>query len=276
MVSFKIGIKRARKNAHLTQEKLVEEYNNLFATDDCSSKETITIDSVKKWESGQTVPRSKELIRLCELFGCDMSYLFNQSGYSTHDLSFICSQTGLTEEAVKVLKRIASSNRRTGYSDIISVILEEDFNLEYLLSLLSRRLSYSKGKEIHPEIIEIDGEHYFSNFHEYDQFLRDNTLPIEIDGGNFQARKDNLLSSLIQNAIAERLNHLSAEYLKRQKPSSELEKEYKDFIHTLSTKQFHGELTEEEARRICDLWFSGQEIEWSDCNGINSATRKQL
>lgn len=40
------------------------------------------------------------LVKYCNLYGCDMDYLFGKMGNKTHDLKFICEFMGLSEDTV--------------------------------------------------------------------------------------------------------------------------------------------------------------------------------
>lgn len=90
MTSFKDGFKRARKGMGLTQEQFANKYH-------------FTLASVKKWEQGKATPEADTLALLCEIFNCDMSYLFNQIDLRTHDLQYVHDMTGLSHEAIEYL-----------------------------------------------------------------------------------------------------------------------------------------------------------------------------
>lgn len=98
MISFKDGFKRARKGTGLSQDGFAKKYN-------------FSPPTVRKWEQGKAVPEYDTLVYLCEIFQCDMSYLFNQIDLPTHDLQFIYEQTGLSELAVEKLAAIHKSSK---------------------------------------------------------------------------------------------------------------------------------------------------------------------
>lgn len=108
MISFKDGFKRARKELKLTQEEFATKYNYSLST-------------VKKWEQGKAVPEVKTLEHLCEVFQCDLSYLFYQIDLTNHDLQFIHDATGLSQEAIEMLiqsKEVSEKQDR----DIFAVV----------------------------------------------------------------------------------------------------------------------------------------------------------
>lgn len=98
MISFKDGFKRARKGTGLSQDGFAKKYN-------------FSPPTVRKWEQGKAVPEYDTLVYLCEIFQCDMSYLFNQIDLPTHDLQFIYEQTGLSKVAVEKLAAIHNGSR---------------------------------------------------------------------------------------------------------------------------------------------------------------------
>ena len=56
-----------------------------------------SIDTIQNWEQGKTWPTMEDFLLLCDHFHCDADYLVGRIGTKTHDLNFICSETGLSE-----------------------------------------------------------------------------------------------------------------------------------------------------------------------------------
>lgn len=118
MFSFKDGFKKARERTGLSQEKFAEKYN--FST-----------PSIKKWEQGSAVPRADTLSLLCEIFDCDISYLFNQIEVPTHELQFIHDVTGLSEDAIyflRALKEADSAQSGEILAAVNALLSEQDFD----------------------------------------------------------------------------------------------------------------------------------------------------
>lgn len=105
MRSFKNGFKRARKEAGYTQKTFSEAFR-------------VSIDTVKNWEQGRSVPEVCTIEQLCDFFKCDMDYLFNQIKCRTHDAQFICEYTGLSQEAVMLLHYLSRNDAPKVHSDI--------------------------------------------------------------------------------------------------------------------------------------------------------------
>ena len=194
MISFKEGFKRARKSTGLSQAEFADKYH-------------FSLPSVKKWEQGKAVPESETLISLCEIFKCDMSYLFYQIELPTHDLQFVHEQTGLTMAAIKKIGRIYVDNPE--YSDVISALME-DSNFEYLLYLISKRFSYSiPSEDIKPIIEEKDGVTHIKNAKQFHESLNKKEVKISLDGAILMAQKKNLLDSLISSALTDRMQNMA-------------------------------------------------------------------
>src|SRR5699024_1621487 len=77
-------------------------------------------ESVRNWEQGRSVPEWGTVTTICNMFGCDMDALFNNIPCSTHDIDFICKETGLSEKTVQKLQYIKS---HTTYITVIDFLL---------------------------------------------------------------------------------------------------------------------------------------------------------
>lgn len=124
---LKEGLKRARKDAGFTQAELAE-------------KLKVTLKTIQNWEQNVkagTLPTMGQLLQLAEFYDCDLDYLTGRIDCKTHDLQFIHDQTGLSEEAIKKLQRIAFTDRATGNSQALSFMIE-DPDFHYLLALMSQ------------------------------------------------------------------------------------------------------------------------------------------
>lgn len=84
----------------------------------------VSRQTVIEWEKGRATPKSDCLIALCNLYDKDMDYFIGRLEEPTHDIKFICDQTGLSIRAVLKLKQKKRSNRM--YSQILSWLLESN------------------------------------------------------------------------------------------------------------------------------------------------------
>lgn len=220
LYSLKEGLKRARKEAGLTQEGLAETMG-------------VHIKTVMNWEQGIAEPSLGTLMDLTELYHCDLDYLTGRLDQKTHDLQFIHDQTGLSEKAIEKLQsfmtepdwdqmerdfiesapeipeeKIHDSIQRQreswetsparDYSEIISLLIE-DLNAEYLLSLITKRVKgYQPQRRsdrplTHKELTQDD-------------------LWIDLDGQRILTHKRNMLDSLIQSEVASMIPVITETY----------------------------------------------------------------
>lgn len=128
-ITFGKQLKKIRKQRNYkTQRALAEALCNsryvCWKGSDIDSIET----SIKRYESGNQVPKINTIISLCDFLHCDMDYLFGRISEPTHDVHFISEKTGLNEDSVEILmkwnknndSKILSENGLTdGYSGYI-------------------------------------------------------------------------------------------------------------------------------------------------------------
>ena len=69
---------------------------------------TYSEKTVRDWEKGNTKIPTEGLIKLAEIFECDINYLIGKYKHRTKEATDICEATGLSEEAVKVLQKEAA------------------------------------------------------------------------------------------------------------------------------------------------------------------------
>lgn len=223
------GLKRARrhynedksKELRITQEALAERLG-------------VSLKTVMNWEQGQAIPSVETLMKLAEIYNCDLDYLTGRLDLKTHDLQFIHDQTGLSEGAIQKLKNIiadpeydklAELFRKDGipediitaqiektrvryensiireYPHIISLLLE-DINAEYLLSLITRRVRDYPPRKNKGQLTD----------KEYTEWITRNDYKIELDGQTIFIQKRNLLDSLIQSEVASMIPMITETY----------------------------------------------------------------
>ena len=78
---IKNAVRHYRERAGLTQLRLSEAVK-------CS------IDSVRRWESGQREPRASEIVRLCEVLGVSEAELLNGPAEETREFTLIYDREG--------------------------------------------------------------------------------------------------------------------------------------------------------------------------------------
>lgn len=70
-----------------------------------SKKCNVSRSTVIKWEKGESFPELNSMLKLCNLYDCELGYLLCESGYENgkRETTDICKATGLSQEAVKTL-----------------------------------------------------------------------------------------------------------------------------------------------------------------------------
>lgn len=157
--------KKRKEELKLTQEEF-------------GKKLGVTRYVVSGWENGTTQkpPDAIQLNLLCDLFNCDIGYLIGEFECETAVEEFIQIETGLTEEAIKVLLYMQNKNqqhetdisRTNSLSELYSTFIEDTELSRFLLigSVNGHRFDFSiKDMLIHEAEI-------FGNNPEYLNFYR--------------------------------------------------------------------------------------------------------
>lgn len=220
--NLKKGLKRAREEAGLTQDELAE-------------KMGVSTKTIRNWEQkvkANTLPTMENLLKLADLYDCDLDYLTGRIECKTHDLQFIHDQTGLSEKAIKTLQWYVtepdweqmeqdlrescpeipedkiheavqrrheqhSSSMTRHFPRIISIFLE-DVTAGYLLSLIARRVVGYKPRQAGKQPT-------------YKELTQDD-LYIDLDGQRVLTKKRNMLDSLIQSEISNMIPYIAEVY----------------------------------------------------------------
>ena len=75
-------------------------------TQACVAKKcNVSRSTVIKWEKGESFPELNSMLKLCNLYDCELGYLLCESGYENgkRETTDICKATGLSQEAVETL-----------------------------------------------------------------------------------------------------------------------------------------------------------------------------
>lgn len=91
--------------------------------------------------------------------------------------------------------------------------LIEDANFEYLMYLIGKRFEYSLPQSRVQPIVKMEqGKCHLKNAKAYHESLSKNEVDIHIDGGHLIAQKKNLLDSLINSALVDRMHEMAMNY----------------------------------------------------------------
>ncbi len=117
-------LREARKNLGYSLEKVAEA---------CGIQQYQT---VSKWENGNSIPSIDKLIKLSELYGCEIGYLLGEYDCKHRSSSEVKAITGLSENAIEHLKEYNFFSRSK--IEALNKIIE--FNQSDIISLISKYL----------------------------------------------------------------------------------------------------------------------------------------
>lgn len=83
--------------------------------------------TITKWENGDSLPSLKKLLKLCEIFHCELGYLLGYHKEKTRARTDCCKETGLSEEAVHKLQQLQKTDNPffQQYIDFYSKLIED-------------------------------------------------------------------------------------------------------------------------------------------------------
>lgn len=91
----------------------------------------ISRDKLSKWENGVRFPDLNELLKICDIFDCDLDYLVGRIEQPTHALQDISDITGLSTENIKQLQKW---NNNRSYEAFTEEYIRS--NIDYLNNIL--------------------------------------------------------------------------------------------------------------------------------------------
>lgn len=198
--------------------------------------------------SGKRTPNTEQIIMIAECLDVSTDFLLGRTNSydKVEEKRAAADVTGLSDEAINKLISLKEENRKTAYSDILSMLLEFG-NTEYMLSLIGAKISYHAAKK------------GLKDF-ELVKNMIDRTIKIDIDGLHVTAYKDNLIEAIAQSELINSINIVSNEYmLKYLKTPAECKIEYEEYEKIISSKLKKGEITFEEYSKIIREYLDGGE-----------------
>jgi len=96
-------------------------------------------NTVSRWEdplNEKSVPDVKDIIKMCELFGCDSGYFFGEYEGRTRIATDIQAEIGLSEAAIENLSSVNLRNDAMWQMDYLNYFFEDD-DFNYFISVLT-------------------------------------------------------------------------------------------------------------------------------------------
>lgn len=197
----------AERLENLIEEKKDTDYT-LSIPKQCKQMD-IPLQTFYKYKNAESDCSITYLSIIADYYGVSTDYLLGRTNAKSPNskIQAVCNTVGLSDKAVKKLMDIKENNDTTGYSDILSVSIE-DISFENYLALISTYiLSFAEKQGL--------------NENQLIMALAKNTEKISVNGFDYRMDRNELIKSLIQNQIATDLDAISEFYLKSFKIRSE-------------------------------------------------------
>lgn len=194
--------------------------------------------TVSLYVQGQSFPDVNGLARIANYFSISADYLIGNSEMPNTDLTMqdIHKITGLSAGAICKLQNIYEKNRKTAFSDIISLLIE-DSNAEYYLSIIGELISCS---------IEETGEEIIS---------------VGVAGSEMRLPKEKMLKTIFQTSFIDALPRIVSEYGRQfDKTPNQRTEEYFELLLTLRKQKDSGEITDQGFKDFEETWMRGGNI----------------
>lgn len=148
-------IRAERKNRGISQDKLGEKIG-------------VTGKQISNYEHGNPIPPMDILLKICEIFDCQLGYILGEKDYSqrTKLKTIICKKTGLNSEALNAIVRITGSERECinwgyeseKYGRIINNLFTSKGFFDFIETLAELDESYQKWDEGKELMIQLEKE----------------------------------------------------------------------------------------------------------------------
>lgn len=183
----------------------------------------ITIQAINQYKQGTAYPKTENLIKIADYFGISVDFLLGITDIPNTDTNMqaVHKFTGLSAGAISKLQDIYEKNRKTAFSDIISLLIE-DSNAEYYLSIIGELISCS---------IEGTGEEKIS---------------VGVAGSEMRLPKEKMLKTIFQTSFIDALPRIVSEYRRQfEKTPNQRTEEYFELLLTLKRQKDSGEITDQ-------------------------------
>lgn len=188
IVDFSKRLRKERKRLKMTQKQLADEIG-------------VDIKTIGNWEQCNTLPKKlDDALALCNLFECDIDYLFGQQKEKTKAATDICEATGLKPEAVKCL---LDKGKNTWNKDFLSYFVTH-VNFSRIAERVTRNGTFTsfirvlRGKGLFERVYQIYAKtrtwYWESNMDDPEMFNR---------ASHFEKFKQGIISSVNEGVFSE-------------------------------------------------------------------------
>lgn len=240
-VSFTLGnrLEELRKSNGLTHvalaKRLKENYGIEVSRDSLMAYEISSKFRAKASKLPNLGMRVEYLYCLSDFYGVSIDYLLGITDIPNTDTNMqaVHKFTGLSARAIGKLQDIYEENRKTAFSDIVSLLIE-DSNSEYFLRIIGEIISCS-----------IEG-------------TSEREVSVDVAGSEMRLPKGKMLKTIFQTSFIDALPRIVAEYVRRfDKTPNQRTEEYFELLLTLKKRKDHGEITHQEFMGMQETWLKG-------------------
>ena len=198
----------------------------------------ITIQAINQYKQGTAYPKTENLIKIADYFGISVDFLLGITDIPNTDTNMqaVHKFTGLSAGAIGKLQDIYEENRKTAFSDIISLLIENP-NAEYLIAVIADLISCT-----------LDGS-------------SEEETNVAISGNGFalmRPPKGKVIKAIFQTYLTDELPNIAAEYKRRfDKTPNQRNEEFLSFFEVLLMRNQRGEITDQEFKDTQKKWMKG-------------------
>lgn len=185
------------KESGFNKRLAAERKKKKWSQEDLAWKLQARPQTISNWESGRSTPSFGAMMKLADMFDCDLDYLTGRLQEKTHDIHYVHEITELSEEAInKILKEKSQTVSRFIENPVFSSFIR--CYGEYC-NLLNSLKSYEQYEKADDEIdVELDNGKRVK-------------MPYSLALSLFEQRLTNSLIVLCQRAMGERISELFRE-----------------------------------------------------------------
>ena len=150
----------------------------------------VSLETVRNWEQGKTLPEYNALLQICLLLDCSIDYLFGIIPEQNYSIRQVVAVTGLSEKAVENLVHFQDLGNG-GLIDVLSLILAHPRTSEYLVKLEGGIIEHKSNNNFVSNVVR---NNTTINIPKYQyEYTKDATMySLSIIGGN-------IIGSLFEN-----------------------------------------------------------------------------
>lgn len=147
-------LKELRKREHITQQ-------------DLANKLSVNRTLVVAWENPKhkAFPSLDQMLQLCNIYGCELSYLLCEQECTVKDIQAIQDYTGLSEPSIRLLHDLKKNNRRPQLAAVNSILSDSGCNvLDYWAIAMGAQVSIKTDLAKMPELLDSDDIERISDY----------------------------------------------------------------------------------------------------------------